>query len=127
MDRNDIHHQSAKVFYQNAVKKEILRTSIPVIVETWLLLEARLGTFVANKFWQSMVDGIFEILEVDREILTHAFEIENKYQKAGFGIVDATCFALCEKYKIQTVFTFDRKHFSLYKPSFSGFLHLAPD
>jgi predicted nucleic acid-binding protein len=70
--------------------------------------------------------GIFEILELERDDLEYAFEIENKYQEAGFGFVDSTCFALCEKYKIQKVFTYDRKHFRLYKPSFSDFLDLLP-
>lgn len=127
MDRNDVNHQRAEAFYKDSVEKETLATSIPVLVEAWLLIEARLGAFAANKLWQSMLEGIVEILELDHETLKLAFAIENKYLKSGFGIVDTTCFALCEKHKIQTVFTFDRKHFAIYKPRLFQFLQLVPD
>lgn len=127
MDRNDVNHRSAQAFYRDVVEKEILATSLPVLIEAWLLIKARLGLFAANRLWQSILEGIFEILELDVESLKHAFAIENKYPKAGFGIVDATCFALCEKYKIQTVFTFDRKHFSIYRLRSSQFLQLVPE
>ena len=126
MDRNDINYHRAEAFYRNKIEKETFVTSIPVLVEAWLLIEARLGAFAANKLWESILEGVFEILELDQQSLKDAFEIEQKYHKAGFGIVDATCFAICEKYNIQTVFTFDRKHFNTYKPRFFKFLQLVP-
>lgn len=92
-----MNHKRAKAFYESVIEKEILVTSIPVLVEAWLLIEARLGAFAANRLWQSILEGLFEILECDHESLKMAFAIEKKYEKAGFGIVDATCFALCEK------------------------------
>jgi predicted nucleic acid-binding protein len=97
-----------------------------VLTESWLLLEARLGRSVANKVWGAVHRGVFELLELEREDLKAALEIELKYQDAGFGFVDATCFALCEKHKIRKVFTYDRKHFSLYRPRFASHLELLP-
>jgi predicted nucleic acid-binding protein len=85
-DKNDKNHRQAKKFYSSIVGQEILAISLPVLTESWLLLEARLG----------------------------------------FGFVDATCFALCEKHKIRKVFTYDRKHFSLYRPRFASHLELLP-
>jgi predicted nucleic acid-binding protein len=126
VDKNDINHADAKRFYKKIAGKETLCTSLPILTETWLLIEARLGSYFANKLWISASKGVFEILELERDDLENALEIENKYHEAGFGFVDSTCFALCEKYKIQKVFTYDRKHFRLYKPSFSDFLDLLP-
>lgn len=126
VDKNDINHASARKFYENVVEKKTLVTSFPILTETWLLIEARLGKYFANKLWKSASEGIFEILELQKEDLSRALEIENKYQDAGFGFVDSTCFALCEKHKIYEVFTYDRKHFGIYKPIFTGSLRLLP-
>lgn len=126
IDKNDINHSDAKRFYKGVVGKEAISTSLPILTEAWLLIEARLGKYFANKLWKSASEGIFEILELERDDLSTALEIENKYQKTGFGFVDSTCFALCEKYKIRRVFTYDRKHFGIYKPSFSESLELLP-
>ena len=126
IDKNDINHLSAREFYKDAVKTEALSISLPVMTEAWLLVDARLGTYFADKLWQSVIAGIFDILELNREDLIAALDIENKYGNAGFGFVDATCFALCERYKISRVFTYDRKHFSIYRPGFTDFLEIIP-
>lgn len=126
IDRNDVNHDEAKRFYEKIAEKETLCTSLPILTEAWLLIEARLGSYFANKLWMSVSQGIFDILELNRDDLKSALEIENKYHEAGFGFVDSTCFALCEKYRIRNVFTYDRKHFSIYKPNFSESLELLP-
>ncbi len=126
IDKNDINHIGARKFYEGIAGKEILCTTIPILTESWLLIEARLGSYFANRLWMSASKGIFEILEIERPDLENALKIESKYQKAGFGFVDSTCFALCEKYKIHKVFTYDRKHFKIYRPSFTDFLELLP-
>jgi predicted nucleic acid-binding protein len=126
IDRNDVNHDEAKRFYGKIAGKETLCTSLPILTEAWLLIEARIGSYFANKLWMSVSQGIFDILELNRDDLKSALEIENKYHEAGFGFVDSTCFALCEKYRIRNVFTYDRKRFSIYKPNFSESLELLP-
>lgn len=126
IDKNDVNHAEAKRFYEKIVGKETLCTSLPILTEAWLLIEARVGGYFANKLWMSVSQGIFEILELNRDDLESALEIENKYHEVGFGFVDSTCFALCEKYRIRKVFTYDRKHFRIYKPNFSESLELLP-
>lgn len=126
VDKNDLNHLKAKNFYEKVIDKESLCICLPVLTEAWLLIDARLGTYFANKVWKAVIDGVFDILQVDIEDMNLAFEIERKYEKAGFGFVDSLCFALCERYKIKKVFTFDKKHFSIYKPSFSKALEILP-
>lgn len=126
IDKNDINYTEAKRFYEKVAGKETLCTSLPILTEAWLLIDARLGSYFANRLWISASKGVFEILEIDRADLESALEIENKYERASFGFVDSTCFALCEKYKIRKVFTYDRKHFKIYKPSFSASLEILP-
>jgi len=126
IDRNDVNHAGAKEFYQEVIGKEAFCISLSILTETWLLIDARLGTYFANTFWMSVSQGVFEILEIDRYDLGIALEIEKRYQDSGFGFIDSSSFALCEKHKIQKVFTYDRKHFGIYRPSFAAFLQLLP-
>jgi len=126
VDKNDKNHQHAKNYYQTVVGIEILAISIPVLTEIYLLLDARLGIHYANIFWHSVTEGVFDILELNKTDIKKALEIEKKYARAGFGFVDATCFALCEKHKLSRIFTYDRKHFSIYKPTFAKSLELMP-
>lgn len=126
VDRNDINHEKAKSFYKDIIEKDFICTSLPILTETWLLIDARLGSYFADKFMLSIAKGIIEILDIEQEDINKALDIEIKYKEAGFGFVDTTCFALCEKYKIKKVFTFDKRHFSIYKPDFTGSLELYP-
>ncbi len=126
IDKNDVNHKQAKELYKNLAGKEVLCTSLPVLTEAYLLIDARLGNYFANRLWKGICDGVLEILPVESEELKMALEIESKYGDIGFGFVDATCFALCEKYKIRRVFTYDKKHFSIYKPGFTDALELLP-
>lgn len=100
--------------------------SLPILTEAWLLTEARLGGYFADKLWKAASEGILDLLELDQGDLKKALDIEQKYHDAGFGIVDATSFALCEKYRIRKVFTYDKMHFSLYRPRFTSSLELLP-
>jgi predicted nucleic acid-binding protein len=103
-----------------------LALSLPLLTEAWLLREARLGEHLSNRLWQSVCEGVFELLEVDIDDLARARAIEQRYSKANFGLVDATCFALCEQHKIRKVFTYDRRDFSVYRPRFGQSLELLP-
>lgn len=125
-DKNDANHIGARRFYETVIGKETLSISLPILTEVWLLIDARLGPYFANRLWQSITEGVFEILDLNKSDIHKALEIERRYEKAGFGFVDSTCFALCERYKIRKVFTYDRKHFVIYKPSFSKSLELLP-
>jgi predicted nucleic acid-binding protein len=126
IDRNDMNHTSAKKFYRSLAGSEVFAISLPILTEAWILIDASLGSYFANRLWQSILEGMFEILEMDNRDLKSAVEIEIKYKDSDFGFVDSTCFALCEKHRIRRVFTYDRTHFGIFQPSFSEYLELLP-
>lgn len=68
----------------------------------------------------------FELLVTDAEDLTKALRIREAYPDQKFSIVDCLTMAACERYRIEGVFTFDRRDFSIFRPSFCPALTLLP-
>jgi predicted nucleic acid-binding protein len=73
------------------------------------------------------ISGLFQILDMDSTDLRAALDIRLKYRDSGMSLVDAISLAACERYRISRVFTFDRVHFSIYRPRFTDALELVPE
>lgn len=126
IDSQDANHRRAVSWYRQVVKTEQLVLTQPILTESWWLVSARLGVFYADKLWSSVIDGVFSLIELGKDDLAVALEIETKYADAALGFVDATSMAACERNRISQVFTFDRTHFELYKPQFTKRLEPVP-
>jgi len=125
-DRNDTHHRAARLFFHRVRSNEVLAVPLPVVVEAMLFMEARLGARAPRALWDDLVDGVFHVLAISDETLAAAREIDRRYESAKLGFVDCTSLALCEQHRITTVFTYDRRDFSLYRPTFVDALELVP-
>ncbi len=125
-DRNDTHHREARSFFRRVRGHEVLAVPQPVLVEAVLFLESRLGMKAVRALWDDVINGVFQVLSVSDDLLARARAIDRKYADANLGLVDCTCLALCEQNRITTVFTYDRRDFSLYRPSFVEGLTLVP-
>ncbi len=125
-NQRDSHHREAQQFYQQVRGRETLATPISVVVETALLVEARMGPEVVRALWDDLIAGVFELLDVTQDTIAAARRIDQRYADANFGLVDATCLALCEQHRITRVFTYDRRDFAIYRPTFAKALDLVP-
>ncbi len=125
-DRSDTHHQDAVAFFRQTRGQEVLAVPGPVLTEAALLIEARRGMQPVRALWDDVLDGVFELMAVSGETLALARAIDRKYADANFGLVDAVCLALCEQHRIGKVFTYDRRDFGLYRPTFADTLTLVP-
>jgi len=125
-DRHDGHHKEAAAFFQKTQGQEILAIPVPVLTEAALLVEARLGMRPVRALWDDLLDGMFELLPLSVETLELARKIDRRYADANLGLVDAVCLALCEEHQIAAVFTYDRRDFGLYRPTFAASLTLVP-
>ena len=114
-DKNDQYSKEASHQYTSLIlKKERLITSNLVIVETYNLLSQTLGAGATIKFG-NILDStnlirIETITEIDWD---RGWKILEKYDDKKFSFTDCTSFALMERLKIKTAFSFD-VHFIQY-------------
>jgi predicted nucleic acid-binding protein len=125
-DRRDSHHREAAAFFRQTRPREVLALPVPVLVESALFIDARLGADLARALWEDVLAGVFHLLPVTGEVLAAARDIDRQYADVNLGLVDCCSLALCEQHRIEMVFTFDRRHFAVYRPTFTGGLTLVP-
>jgi predicted nucleic acid-binding protein len=99
---------------KNAIAKQFLVerhdrvTTDHILVETWLLLNSRLGHAAADKFWGALRRGVASIEKVTTADLEAAWRIGEAYPDQTFSVIDRTSFAVMERLGITTVASLDR-------------------
>lgn len=125
-DKNDQMHRDAVRYYSRTCERETFVLTLPVVTEACWLIEARLTAAVAQTFWEDVVRGVFVVHPLDLRDLERALTLERAYSDAGFGFADACSLAACERLGIRSVFTFDRRDFSIYRTPKGEGLDLVP-
>jgi predicted nucleic acid-binding protein len=85
-----------------------------ILVETWLLLNGRIGRHAAEEFWHAARHGAAEIEKVGMADLETAWAIGELFPYQDFSIVDRTSFAVMERVGITHAASFD-DHFAVYR------------
>lgn len=84
-----------------------LVTTNLVIVETWLLINARIGFDEARSFWDRMRRSPVEAIQVTSEDHFQAWAISERFRDQKFSIVDCTSFVVMERLGIDRAISFD--------------------
>ncbi|MBI4586241.1 MAG: PIN domain-containing protein [Planctomycetes bacterium] len=113
-DRSDDHHVEAALTFKARGLDGDLVTTDHVVVETWLLLQARLGRESAMRYWDAMETGVVRVIGVTSEDFVRARRIARDWPDQSFSIIDCTSFAALERLGIEEVFAFDA-HFRVYR------------
>lgn len=85
-----------------------------VLVETWLLVNARGGQAAADAFWGSIRAGGVTIEPVLLADLDAARAIGERFVDQSFSIVDRTSFAVMERLGVHRAVAFD-DDFAVYR------------
>lgn len=113
VDKKDPDHSQAEHFLKS--NKIPLLTTNFVFDEAITLIRSRLGWNAAKEFGQRLKDSNFvSIISVKDEDEEKAWEIFLKYKDKDFSYTDCTSFAVMERLKIDTAFSFD-SHFQTMK------------
>jgi hypothetical protein len=115
VDKKDPDHVKAKQLYHN--------NSVPFVTTNFIfdesitLLMSRLGWKVAVNFGEALKKSeLVTVATVMGSDEDKAWEIFLKYEDAGFSYTDCSSFAVMERLRIDTAFTFDM-HFKTMKLS----------
>jgi predicted nucleic acid-binding protein len=87
---------------------QLLVTTNFILAETHALLLTRLGRVPAARFLQSLDRGATTVVRVSAPDEDRARVIIYQYDDKDFSLTDATSFAVMERLRIATTFTFDR-------------------
>lgn len=111
-DESDAEHERVLTIYQPRATAGDLVTSDYILVESCLLVRARLGPGASRRFWRGMRQGPVAIVGVTTEDLERAWSIDAKFADQDFGLVDSTSFALIERLGIEQALSLDA-HFRI--------------
>lgn len=103
-DRGDPLHARAVELLR---AQDRLVTSDHVLVETWLLLNRRLGYGAAERFVDGVRSGAVAIESVTPVDLENAAATGERFANQEFSLVDRTSFAVMQRLGIRRVATFD--------------------
>ncbi len=93
---------------------ERLLTTDHVLVETWLLINARGGQVAADAFWGSVRAGAVAVEAALPADLDAAWAIGQTFADQSFSIVDRTSFAVMERLGVHRAVAFD-DDFAVYR------------
>ncbi len=110
-DRGDRQHERAVAILSAG---EPLVTTDHVLVEAWLLLQRRLGTQIAERFWEGLRSGVARIEPVGVADLERAWNIGVDFGDQNFSIVDRTSFAVMQRLGVLRAASFD-DDFAIYR------------
>ncbi|MFY9820674.1 MAG: PIN domain-containing protein [Thermoanaerobaculia bacterium] len=121
-DRRDDWHSASYKFISSEVN---LIIPSPVIPEVDYLLGKRLGFDAQAVFYRSLVEGVFNVVDLTPGRYARIAEINLKYNDLRLGFVDLAILALAEHLNIGRIATTDRRHFGAVQLTIS--LKLVPD
>lgn len=110
-DRGDVSHARASDIFRSG---DALVTTDHVLVETWLLLQRRLGAGAAERFWDGLRAGAARIEPVGLADLERAWGIGQEFTDQGFSITDRTSFAVMQRLGVVRVASYD-DDFAIYR------------
>ncbi|MCP4754772.1 MAG: type II toxin-antitoxin system VapC family toxin [Proteobacteria bacterium] len=111
MDRSDGQHAPAAHIWTDLLNTAVdLKTSNYIVVETYALMQSRLGLEAAI-LWHKDILGVTDILWIDARQHNLAFELWAGLGRKKLSFVDCTSFAIMRSHHLDNVFGFD-KHFS---------------
>jgi len=102
-----------------------LLTCWPVITEAAWLLQNTSGAF--EKLLRSISDGVVEILPVAGKEAAGVAEIMEKYGSLHPQFADAMLVYLAARENIRTIFTLDRRDFSVYRAGRKSAFRIVPE
>ncbi len=102
-----------------------LMTCWPVITEAAYLLRKRPESMA--RMFEGFAGGFFSLLPLDAEDVASVAALMKRYESARLQLADAALAHLADRENIRTVFTLDRRDFSIIRLKRNRSLRLIPE
>lgn len=103
----------------------------PPLLTTWAVLTEvfwliRGNSIAINQLFLMLERGLIEIDPLAEDAVIWLKDFMMKYHDMGVQVADASLCYLAEKYEINTIFTLDRRDFSIYRIKGNEALRIIP-
>ncbi|MDE2821369.1 MAG: PIN domain-containing protein [Chloroflexota bacterium] len=123
-DIGEVHHLKAYDFAAN--RSETILVPDLVLPEAGFLLRRNLGYANSFNFFDFFDHSFVRLVPAIEGDLARVYQISRQYESARFDIVDCCIMAIAERLNITRIATFDRRDFSMFRPSHCEYLELLP-
>jgi len=121
-DATDTHHAACVKALQRM--REPLATVWPAITEAVYLVQR--WPRAQSEILGLVESGALRLLPVGREDIPRVRALMEKYRDLPMDLADAVLVRVAERERIRTIFTVDRRDFSLYRPQGLGKFKILP-
>ncbi|MBX3065659.1 MAG: PIN domain-containing protein [Anaerolineae bacterium] len=97
-----------------------------VLTEVTYLLRSRIGQRAVYQFLNSLADDRIQLETLTKPDTQRVRQIMMQYEDADLDFVDCCIMAISERLNITTVYTFDQRDFTIFRPKHCEFLELLP-
>ena len=121
-------HDPAHTACRDALAKERESLVVPqaVLPEIGWLLSSRLGSHAEAAFFASLTSAEWALEPLLTQDFARVAELLQTYQDADLGFVDAAVVTVAERLGARSVYTLDRRHFSMVRPNHIDAFTLLP-
>jgi predicted nucleic acid-binding protein len=106
------------------ILKSPLLTTWPVITEThWL---TRQNSKIVTSLFKMIEGNVIQVLDLPSESIPWMKNFLLKYEDTGAQIADVSLCYFAEAYKIDTIFTLDKRDFAIYRIKNNRYLNIIP-
>jgi predicted nucleic acid-binding protein len=110
--RDQHHSQAKRISIELIATGAQTVTSNFVVAEFHALIVNRVGSIAANEALRRLENSETRVVRVEADDERRAREILDRFPGNGYTLTDVTCFAIMERLRITSAFTFDN-HFAL--------------
>lgn len=122
LHRDDQNHQTCKLTLRSL--KSPLASVWPAITEAMYLLG--FSWRAQNALWELLDSRTIELLALQHVDFRRMRELMRQYRALPMDLADAALVAVAEREKLRTVFTTDRRSFTVYRPPRLGHFVIIP-
>jgi predicted nucleic acid-binding protein len=110
-DADDAGHPAARATIEGL--HEVIRIPAPILAEIDYLLRARLGQAALLSFLDDVLEGAFVIEELETADWLYCRSLLERYASMDLGLADSCVASLADRRPNSSIFTFDRRDFSV--------------